>query len=210
LQTRDRFIDKYYSAICKQRKEKIMVYKKRDSHQVSEIIPDEQAELEMGAQNYAYGAKSGRGFLKFVIIALVVIVVVVGGWYLIDNYTDWNLPGMNFQNKAVSRGWYAVFLSNGQVYFGKIDKINKSDLVLSNIYYLQVVTKPLQQSQETPSVNQAQTQQELTLAKLGNELHGPVDIMTINRDHILLTEELKEDSKVVTAITTYIAEQAAK
>ena len=43
-------------------------------------------------------------------------------------------------------------------------------------------------------------QPEFTLIKLGGELHGPKDQMTINRNQILFIEELKADSKVVTAI----------
>ncbi len=186
-----------------------MAYKKRDGRQVSEIIPDEQDEMNPGAQDFAYSGKGGGGVLKFIIIALIIIIILVGGWYVLDNYTNINLPGMSSNSQNSSKGWQAIFLSNGQVYFGKVEKINNRDLVLTDIYYLQVVTKPLQQSQETPPPT-TPTQQELTLAKLGNELHGPVDRMVINRDQILLTEELKEDSKVVTAITAYLTEQANK
>ena len=52
-----------------------------------------------------------------------------------------------------------------------------------------------------------ETQQELTLIKLGNELHGPTDRMVINRDFILLTESLKNDSRVVQAIDNYLQQQ---
>ena len=34
--------------------------------------------------------------------------------------------------------------------------------------------------------------------------------MTINRDHILLTEKLKKDSRVVEAINNYLKDQAKK
>jgi len=34
--------------------------------------------------------------------------------------------------------------------------------------------------------------------------------MVINRDHILLTEKLKKDSKVVQAISNYLKEQQKK
>ncbi|NCN07068.1 hypothetical protein GW933_00045 [Candidatus Falkowbacteria bacterium] len=185
-----------------------MAYKKRGGRQVSEIIPDEQGDIDQGIQDFAYDGNSG-GAMKFVIVALVAVIILVGGWYLLDNYTNINLPGMS-SDQNLSNGWQAIFLSNGQVYFGKVEKITDRDLVLTDIYYLQVVTKPLQQSQEAPTVEQTQSQQELTLAKLGNELHGPVDRMVINRDQILLTEQLKEDSKVVTAITAYVTEQAQK
>ncbi len=185
-----------------------MAYKKRNGHQISEIIPGEQNSMNEGVQDFAYTGGNNNGVQKFIIIALVVIILVVGGWFLLDNYTGISLPGMTSSNQDLSKGWQAIFLSNGQVYFGKIEKINDHDLILTDIYYLQVVAKPLQQSQEAPSPEQSQSQQELTLAKLGNELHGPKDRMIINRDQILLTEELKEDSKVVTAITAYVTEQA--
>src|SRR5438128_2608676 len=41
------------------------------------------------------------------------------------------------ESKLVNAGKYqAVFLSNGQVYFGKIAEMNQVDLTLTNIYYL--------------------------------------------------------------------------
>ncbi|MBU2575853.1 hypothetical protein KKF64_02080, partial [Patescibacteria group bacterium] len=64
------------------------------------------------------------------------------------------------------------------------------------------VTRPLQQTEE--GQQQATDQQgELSLVKLGNELHGPTDSMFINRDHVLFVEDLKDDSNVVQAIDNY-------
>jgi len=40
----------------------------------------------------------------------------------------------------------------------------------------------------------------LELVKLGNELHGPEDQMSVNRDQILFIEKLKADSQVVKTI----------
>jgi len=102
-------------------------------------------------------------------------------------------------------------LINGQVYFGKVNAVSPKTVSLSDIYYLQVVQKPLQQTQQGGTATADQTaSQELTLIKLGNELHGPTDAMTINRDQILLTEKLKKDSKVVQAISTYLNDQKKK
>lgn len=41
------------------------------------------------------------------------------------------------------------------------------------------------------------------LVKLGDELHGPKDEMRINRDQVLLWENLKGDSKVTDAIKNH-------
>ncbi len=73
---------------------------------------------------------------------------------------------------------------------------------VTDIYYLQL-RQPLQNQQNAGEEN-APAQPDLTLIKLGNELHGPIDMMEINRDHLLFTEKLKDDSKVVQAITDYV------
>ncbi len=54
---------------------------------------------------------------------------------------------------------------------------------------------------------QANPQGELSLVKLGNELHGPTDAMVVNRSHVLFVEDLKEESNVVQAIANYKAGQ---
>ncbi|MEI6288384.1 MAG: hypothetical protein WCP18_02235 [bacterium] len=147
-------------------------------------------------------SRGGQGTMIIVAI-LVVIVVLAGGWFLMSKFTSVNLPG----SSLVSGGsdWQAIFLTNGQVYFGKVKGMNDKTVILADIYYLQVVNKPLQSTQEgTAATNQ---QQELTLIKLGNELHGPVDEMNINRDQVLLTEKLKKDSRVVQAINNYVTQQ---
>jgi hypothetical protein len=87
-------------------------------------------------------------------------------------------------------GIYAVFLSNNQVYFGKIDKESEAKMWLKNIYYIQQ-PKPGEKADD------------ISLLKLGNELHGPEDMMEINRSQILFIEKLKEDGKVAKAIQSY-------
>ncbi len=112
----------------------------------------------------------------------------------------------------IDQGKYqAIFLTNGQVYFGRVGFHDGSYVELSDIYYLQV--KPvLQQSEgenkegEAPAANQEQ-KTELSLVKLGNELHGPLDRMMINKDQIVFVEDLKDDSKVTDAIVRYKQEQ---
>lgn len=92
-------------------------------------------------------------------------------------------------------GWQAVFLSNGQVYFGNVARLTPDTVVLRHIYYLQT-SGPLQAGGE-------QQPQDLALVKLGAELHGPTDEMRISREHVLFIETLKQDSKVVKAIEQF-------
>ncbi len=94
------------------------------------------------------------------------------------------------------------------MYFGRVQRAAAPYVVVTDIYYLQQ-RQQLQQPQvaeegkkgkETPP--QA-TEPELTLVKLGQELHAPEDRMEINRDHILFIEDLRNDGKVVEAIKRY-------
>ncbi len=103
-----------------------------------------------------------------------------------------------------SMDYQAVFLTNDQVYFGKLSQASSQYSVLREVYYLQV-TQPLQpKDQNAPPV------QNINLVKLGGELHGPQDKMVINRDHILFFEDLKSDSQVVKAIQQYKESQKKK
>lgn len=99
-----------------------------------------------------------------------------------------------------SSNYHAVFLDNDQVYFGKVSRKNSKYLRLTEIYYLQV-RQPLQNQQQGSPVP------DFSLIKLGNELHGPDDLMEINRDHILFVEPLADNSRVTQAILDYKAQQ---
>jgi hypothetical protein len=91
--------------------------------------------------------------------------------------------------------YQAVFLTNGQVYFGKLYRETSLYAVLREVYYLQLAQAP------QPAGEGAQVS--INLVKLGSELHGPEDEMRINRDHILFVEDLKADSQVVKAIKQF-------
>lgn len=92
---------------------------------------------------------------------------------------------------AHPQGMYAVFLTNGQAYFGNIEQQNDQIVTLKHIFYLQ---KPEEGAPSTGDV---------TLLKLGNELHSPEDSMQISRSQILFVEQIKEDGKVGQAIKNY-------
>ena len=97
--------------------------------------------------------------------------------------------------------YQAVFLNGGQVYFGKIGDYNGKYLTLTDIYYLRV-NQQVQPGQTT-------SQNDVSLAKLGNELHGPDDSMVINQSEVQFWENLKADGQVVKAITEYKKNPAA-
>ena len=125
---------------------------------------------------------------------LLVIFIVVGlGTALF-------LVGRLGKNENLNR-MAAVFLSNEQVYFGKIVKENKEVLVLENVYYLKANAAMVEDTTATESATQATAQ--LSLIKLGDELHSPEDRMTINKQHILFYELMKWNGTIMDAITNH-------
>lgn len=89
----------------------------------------------------------------------------------------------------------AVFLTNDQVYFGKITSINKKYLVLTNIYYLQ--------TSSTGTNNKTATGNNISLVKLGCELHKPQDRMVIHEEQVSFWENLQSDGQVAKAVKSY-------
>ncbi len=97
--------------------------------------------------------------------------------------------------------YQAVFLSNNQVYFGKLYNTRSDYPTLKDVYYLQVTQALQPRDPKTPA------EPRINLVKLGGELHGPEDEMRINKVHILFIEDLKSDSQVVKAIQEFKTSQ---
>ncbi len=164
---------------------------------------DEMPDFDSNASSKPSKKSNGKLLSWVLLVAIAVVLLVLA-------FSAKSFFGIDTIAKVSNKDWQAVFLVNGQVYFGKVRTVGKETLTLKDIYYLQVVTKPLQRTQEGATATNQQTQQELTLIKLGNEIHGPTDAMTINQDQILLTEKLKDDSRVVQAINKYLEDQKQK
>jgi hypothetical protein len=133
---------------------------------------------------------------KLLAVLLVVVSVAVLGWFASK------AAAVAMADSTVkSKQFQAVFLTNGQVYFGKVSKVDSSYVKLTDIYYLQV-----QQTVQPKDNNASNAQnQQVSLAKLGGELHGPEDVMYISRQQVLFWENLKGDGKVAKAIADYKA-----
>lgn len=146
--------------------------------------------------------KSGGSKMPWIILGIVVLVLIILG--LVFRGQLFGKPGASNQTSstagtaAKSSGYEAVFLTNGQVYFGKLSHPDSDYVTLDDIYYLQV--GPQQGSATAPNQPSSTPQQQISLVKLGNELHGPVDQMHISRSQVLFYEDLKADGQVVKAI----------
>lgn len=92
--------------------------------------------------------------------------------------------------------YQAVFLSNGQVFFGKLTNIHGPYLRLEKAYYTKKAELP---DNATEEQRQA-TNNNISLVKVGDEVYGPENYMTIKSDQVLFWQDLKTDSKVTKAI----------
>lgn len=101
-----------------------------------------------------------------------------------------------FSEKEVDKGRYqAVFLVGGQVYFGKITTVTKDTMKLEDVYYLKTGTVD-KAGNPAPGTD-------VSLVKLGKELHAPDDAMIIERKNVSFWENLKAEGQVSKAIATY-------
>ncbi len=152
---------------------------------------------------------NSKSIMLLVVTILVIVVVILLGVMVFPTIKD---KFSSSENGIDENAYYAVFLSNGQVYFGHLSNVSKDFPELNDIYYLQLNQQQQQQEQQQAQVqpaegeqpelqDQSQEQQpELSLVKLGKELHGPEDKMVLNQEHILFYEKLTDDSNVVKAI----------
>ncbi len=149
-------------------------------------------------QPVAAGGKKPKGKFNlsrvlFVVFSVLIAVVLIGSIVLLVLG-----QGGSIASQIKTNQYQAVFLnsSDGQVYFGKLSVLNKDYYKLTDIYYVRV-------QQVQPDKNNSATQQNISLAKLGSEIHGPEDVMFINRNSVMFWENLKEDGQVVKAIREY-------
>jgi hypothetical protein len=127
------------------------------------------------------------GLLLLVAVAVLILAVI---WILINGGNTKAESSYIDSNKL-----QAVFLSNDQVYFGHITDLNNRFLALTNIYYLQ--------TQNSGTAATTTTGNNVSLVKLGCELHKPYDRMVINRSEVEFWENLQSDGQVANAVKQY-------
>lgn len=152
-----------------------------------------------GAPNIAPGAnKKGRNYDKnkwsrigVVVFAAAIVILLIA-----------LVLSVSFGNNVKSEDSFvdntklqAVFLNTGQVYFGNVKDLNNKYLVLTNIYYLQTTN--------SGTNNNNNSNPNITLVKLGCELHRPYDQMVINRSQVTFWENLQDNGQVAKAVSTF-------
>jgi hypothetical protein len=137
---------------------------------------------------------------RTVVLVLFVIVAVLVIWALVS----WNSSAKSESSAVDTSEYQAVFLTNGQVYFGKLKVVTPNYLKLTDIYYLQVQSSSTGTTSASQLASTSGTSgSNVQLVKLGNELQGPADMMAVNREQVLFWENLKPSGKVTQAIDKY-------
>lgn len=127
---------------------------------------------------------STRGALMAIAIATIVIAVVA----------SMSVLGPQVGSKAPKRKQYqAVFLTNGQVYFGKLRGLGGRYVTLNEVYTVQ--------SQAAVQASASPGSPQLSLIKNDqNNLIKPESNITIASDSILFWENMQDDAEVVKKI----------
>ncbi len=119
------------------------------------------------------GGKLGVGILGLILVALAAVMVA------------WNSRSQ--PEIDLTATYHAVLLTNGQAFFGKLEKAGSAYPVLRDVYYLH--------NEVNPETNQVST----NLIKRGTEIHAP-DMTVLNASHILLIEPVSPGSQVAKRI----------
>ena len=133
-----------------------------------------------GRQSTLFSPNWATKTLVLLLIIASLLVIVTMGLSLLSKR----------QSIIKQEQYQAVFLANGNVYFGKLRGASSEYVRLEDVFYL---------NNQAPSADQNQ-QSNLSLIRRGEEIHGPETEMFIARDQILFWENLKDDGKVVQAI----------
>jgi hypothetical protein len=122
------------------------------------------------------------------VLVLVVVAIIVAGLWL-------GLKFLGPKDPAGPSEYSAVYLTTGDIYFGKLDMFPWPRM--KNVWYLQ------------RGVNQ-QNQQQLGLAQLKSAFWGPVDEIYLNPKEIVFWTSLRNDSQVAQAFANPSALQQAQ
>lgn len=117
-----------------------------------------------------------------VIVLTILSIILVGA----KIYKDFTVA-----EKIDEDAYQAVFLTNNQIYFGRLEDEESAHPVLRDVYYVQIG--------ETVAGKEVSK-----LVRLGEtEAHGPKNEMVLNKEHILFWENLNFGSQIVQAIQNY-------
>lgn len=139
--------------------------------------------------------RSFGGLVKWLIVALLIIVLGVGGWFV------WSSSQGSLASTIDEDKYQAVFLSNSQVYFGKLSVVNGDYMRLNNVFYLErQMTASANEEESTNDTETPTGDNNFQLLKYSDVLYGSEDEMIIAKSDIIRYENLRNDGVVAKAI----------
>jgi hypothetical protein len=135
----------------------------------------------------------GPRWFRVTVVVLIACIAILAIAIAFSFYVN----GSGESQYVDSNQYQAVFLNNGQVYFGKVKNLNDHYFNLTNIFYLST------QQAQPATAGKAASSNKFSLVKLGCELHGPEDQMLINSGQVTFWENLRNNGQVVQAITKW-------
>jgi hypothetical protein len=102
--------------------------------------------------------------------------------------------GKNENALSFKTEYQAVFMDNGQVFFGRLESGGSAHPLLKEVYYIGRQTSP--DGKEVQNI----------LLKRGNEWHGP-EYMYITASHIVMIEPISSTSRVAELIKALKGQQ---
>ncbi|MBI4090415.1 MAG: hypothetical protein HY422_00120 [Candidatus Komeilibacteria bacterium] len=130
--------------------------------------------------------KQSNNFIRGLVLTLVLASLAGYAGYAVSK-----------PRTANPQKYHAVFLNTGQVYFGTIQSEDASNLVLSNVFYIQTIDRTIPPTEEG-GVTSTVPQQQLVMK--GDEPYAPSNTIRINRSQIVVVEDLTEQSQILQQI----------
>lgn len=135
-----------------------------------------------------------RSSEKFITVAVVVVLAAlllgIGAAVLAKR----GMPAID------PNAYQVVILDNNQQYFGHLKNPGRRSASLADIYYIRL---------KEPAAENGEQQFTLVKFAIGNEIHGPEDMMYLNWKHVVYWENLRPESEVVKGIYKEKAQRAS-
>lgn len=132
------------------------------------------------------------------------VAYVSAGLSLILVFAQFCLYTLHYNRIFSDDSITAVTLTNGQTYFGILEKFGPRTVVLFNVYYLQAGdTSDTPVTTDTTPIADATEESNLKLIKLTADFHQPNDYLVINRDQVLFWQHLQPSSPILEAMQQY-------
>lgn len=132
------------------------------------------------------------------LIFVVVVVLIVAAGSLWNAKKPYFLSNVTCQSSNVNCPWYAVYLTNNQVYFGHIASLKDDTLALENVHFAEAYQEPAQVVKGKTFAIEQPAKQTFRVTQKGNDRMLSSDHkLFINRTSVLYWEKFSPDAEVV-------------